>query len=414
MKVVIKERIVKKQDRVSILFEDLTYNSNYCILEFGKDDDELKEIAIKRGISLPSKDLAIFKGRYGFVDQENRNGCTLPKKEVKKALRTLTGKAIDKDHLRKNTIGFWLDSMLDGEEIISYGAFWKSNFPEDYGEILTRMKEGKLKISFEAWGDRLLRDDGSYDLTNIEFAGGALLFETEPAFPDAEVIELSNKDKVLEFAKVLEDGLIIDKEIVKKESPPAKEPVVIEKEGKINKETLGGIEVDELLKKYSKTSIDELIKFIDDQMASVAIKTQELAAKDEELTSLKKSSEDAKIEIENAKIELEKVQVEAKAVKEQLDARLTAEKEAFVKTRKEELGEEYARDMTDEDICNDLKFENAKLKKELALAKTQQEKGSGKTGMEAGAQIKEKNAPVYQTQANIQAKAFEQLDKNQE
>lgn len=181
------------EERVPILFEELSLKSSYRFLEEGKDDDELKEIAAKRGLTIPSKDLAIFKGRYAYVDKANKNGCTLPKKEVKKGLKTLVGKAIDKDHLRKNTIGYWLDSYIEDDEIISYGAFWKANFPEDLDDIKNRMNDGKMCISFEAWGDRHLHEDGkTYDLKNIEFAGGALLFDTNPAFEGAEILEFSS------------------------------------------------------------------------------------------------------------------------------------------------------------------------------------------------------------------------------
>ena len=183
-----------QKERVSLFFEDLTYNTSYEFLEVGKNDDELADIADKRGIVLPSKDLAVFKGRYALVDVENKNKCTLPTEEVKKALKTLNGKALDKDHFRKTAIGHWLQGELNEDEIISYGAMWKSNFPEDYKEIKKRMSEGKVKISFEAWGIRDLKEDGGYDLTDIHFAGGAFLFDTLPAFDEAEVME---------FAKVM-------------------------------------------------------------------------------------------------------------------------------------------------------------------------------------------------------------------
>ena len=463
-----------KQDKVALLFEDLSINSSYQFLEEGKDSEILREIAAKRGISLPSKDIAIFKGKYAFVDEQNRNKCTLPRKEVKKALKTIVGKAIDKDHLRKQTIGFWVDSELDEDTIYSYGAFWKSNFPDDYEEIKKRMAEGKLKISFEAWGDRTFKEDGSYDLTNIEFAGGALLFDTEPAFPNAEVVEMAS-NRVLEFAKVLEGGLKIEEYIeearldffgdsnqiarvvFESECPTCSAHVmldiekidfvnskithkcmncnsvcetdltptmVLKKKGKLPKPESpmsddgkisladkgttkvepkneeGGNVVDELLKKYSKSSVEELTKFIDElQIAQTA--------KDQEIATLKKSLEDSTLMVENAKIEIEKFQVEAKAVKEQLDARLIAEKAAAVKARKDELGEEFAKDLSDEDIMHDLKFENAKLKKELALAKQEKPKDKVESaGLEAGAKEVKKDTPAFEKQKSIQEKAW--------
>lgn len=535
------------ENRIKLLLEDLTFNSEYEFLEEGKNDDELAEIAGKRGIKLPSKDLSIFKCRYAMVDKENKNKCTLPRKEVKKALKTLIGKAIDKDHLRQNTVGYWLESDLIDNELIAYGAFWKSNFPQDYDEIKKRMSEGKLKVSFEAWGDREFKPDKSYDLTNIEFAGGALLFDTQPAFPEAEVIEFSKyKNKVLEFAKVIEetiipeeeegkiditenyirirqknpskfeedsfrtiviskskgikavigrlkgkttttvqsylfdkdkfteseakkwveehkgsevveemeeakfyfmpsDCMIIDKFLWDTECPSCKskgmyhvssidfdnsltkascskceakytinlEPeVTLNKKGKKikdmikgteinsaiqNDNTKGGIEVDELLKKYNKASVEELTKFLDETLAS-------LTAKDTEIVSLKKEMEDSKLKVENAKIEIETIKVEAKAVKDELDKRINAEKAVFLKTRRDELGE-CAKDLSDEDITNDLKFENAKLKKELEQVKNGKIKPIT-AGLEAGAEVKEKDTTIFKKQENIQKQAF--------
>ena len=100
------------KNRVALLFEDLSFHTDYEFLEFGKDDEEIKKIADKRGLVTPSRDLAFFKGKYAFTDKSNLNGCTLPTSEVEKALDTLVGKPVDKDHLRHNTLGYWLDSKL--------------------------------------------------------------------------------------------------------------------------------------------------------------------------------------------------------------------------------------------------------------------------------------------------------------
>jgi hypothetical protein len=472
-------------DRNKYFLEDLTFNSTYELMEFSKDNDELKEIAIKRGIQLPSKDIAIFKCTYAMIDEENRNGCTLPKKEVKKALKTLVGKAVDKDHLRKSTIGYWLDAQLDEGNIIAYGAFWKSNFSEDYEEIKKRMLDGSMKISFEAWGDRKITEGKSYELHNIEFAGGALLFDTIPAFPDAEVLEFSTKKgQILEFAKLIEnakseekimkeeemeesklnfyydqefigrimmetecstckakgfnDILSVDFEnskvktkcyqcneialydlkpssvIIKKGKKPetAKKDINITdsnaKESEVKKE--GGNIVDELIKKYNKASVDELAKFIDETLASLSAKETENATLKSEKEALTKTVEESKLIIENAKLETEKIKTEFANVKEELDKRISAEKAAFVKARRDEIGEEFAKELSDEDIQNDLKFENAKLKKELSAAK--QEKGSIASGMEAGSKIKtETHSESFKKQESIRDQAFGKIDE---
>jgi len=180
-------------DKVKIFFEDWTYNSVIKFLEMGKDDSDIKKISQNVKVNLPSPDLAPFKCVYAFVDQFNKNKCRLPREEVEKALNSIVGKAIDVDHFRKKTVGFWAAAEVVENKIISYGLFWRSNFKEEYGAFKKKMEEGEIKISFEAYGNRVYHDDGSYDLTDIEFAGGALLVKEEPAFPGT---------KVLEFAKV--------------------------------------------------------------------------------------------------------------------------------------------------------------------------------------------------------------------
>lgn len=184
---------------------DLSYESKYIFLEEGKDADELATVAGKRGIKLPAHDLAPFKCIYAFIDRQNLNGCTLPKAEVEKALETLVGKAIDFDHLRKNVVGHWIDAKLEDDKIVAYGVFFKGNFEDDYVMIKDLMEKGILAISFEAYGNKVMKENGGYDLVNIEFSGGALLIKTSPAFPGSEVQELASKqkEKVLEFAKVM-------------------------------------------------------------------------------------------------------------------------------------------------------------------------------------------------------------------
>jgi hypothetical protein len=565
--------------RVPIFFEDMSINSSYELLEEGKNDSELQKIATKRGLKIPCKDLAVFKCSYAMVDEENKNKCTLPRKEVKKALDSLTGKAVDKDHLRKSVFGTWLDAELEGDTIIAYGSFWKSNFPDEYEEIKKRIKEGKLKISFEAWGNRIFKENGGYDLTDVEFAGGALLFDTEPAFPDAEVLEFSQyQGKTLEFAKITEEkeniggmeenreikeeakyDFYYDKEtlgrilqetecpsckmkgwhdvqsidfvdskittrcpacqginiydlnpsasIVKKGKKPEKASfedyedteekiemsyayqlegsdfidedgnkiegakklsyaerigltddnfaaiVIVEskkdkKQKKIRtlpihdecnvknslsrlskaEETLkklgvsvdlvkanilkkakelkmtellnrhkeGGTEVNELLVKHNKASVEELGKFIDETLASVT-------AKDVELASVKQELADSKIKIENSNLELERIKVEMAAIKTDLDVRITAEKASLIKARRDELDEDLNKAMTDEDILNELKFENAKLKKLLKNAKIEV---PVKASLEAGKQVTLKDNSVFSSQKSVQELAF--------
>jgi hypothetical protein len=187
---------------VESLLKEMTYGAEYRFLECGKDDEELQKIAGKRGIKLPAIDLSIFKCKFAFTNRTNLNGCSLPEDEVKKSLDTLAGKAIDFDHLRERIVGHWLDATLEGDTMYAYGAFFKGNLADDFETIKDLMDKKNLAISFEAYGNREFRKDGTYDLKDIEFAGGALLITTKPAFPGAGVIEMANT-KVLEFAKAM-------------------------------------------------------------------------------------------------------------------------------------------------------------------------------------------------------------------
>ena len=434
-------------NKIEILLQDMTYNTQYEFLEYAANKDELDNIAKKRGIRLPSKDLAIFKSRYAFVNRQNKNGCTLPKEEVEKALDTLVGKAVDFDHLRKRVVGHWIDATLKGDEILAYGAFFKSNFDEDYEVIKELMKKGNLAISFEAWGNREMKDEG-YNLTDIEFAGGALLLKEEPAFPGSQMLDMA-RTKVLEFAKVMipprnfihtgeikmidfenftgaEEELenqIIDfegeteesKKLTYKERKDISDDmfaVVVTVKNKITgeprkiimfpihdpahvrnalarlpqaTETLNklGVSPESVKKKILKRArelnmtsllerykgemeeivMEEKIKALETEIASLKATLEEkdkvIVSKDEEITksnqvieTLKKESEAAKVKIEEIQKDVEKKIQEAKA-------------EAIKLTqRRNELGD-FVKDIKDEDLLDDAKYENLKLKKTL-------------------------------------------------
>ena len=187
---------------IETFLKDLTYGSHFRILDEGKDKDKLAEIAAKRGIVLPANDLAVFECVYAFVDKENKNKCTLPKEEVKASLSTLVGKSVDLDHFRKNVVGYWIDAKLVNDTIYAYGIIFKGSFKEDYDIVKELFDKGNLAVSFEAWGNRIMKDEESYNLTDIEFAGGALLIKSQPAFAGAGVLEMA-KERVLEFASVM-------------------------------------------------------------------------------------------------------------------------------------------------------------------------------------------------------------------
>lgn len=182
--------------------EDISFNTKYKFLEEGKDKNELEEVAKKCRLKLPCQDLSIFKGTYAYVDRQNLNGCTLVKAEVEKALDSLVGKAVDFDHFRKRVVGHWVDAKLEGDTLIAYGVFFKGNFYDDYEDVKQLMEKDTLGISFEAWGTKEMKTANTYNLNEIEFAGGALLMKESPAFPGAGVLEMA-KERVLEFASVM-------------------------------------------------------------------------------------------------------------------------------------------------------------------------------------------------------------------
>ena len=208
------DKMIEKND-LENLCKQMTFETEYSFLEAGKDDDELKKVAEAAGIAYPSPDLAFFKGKFAFANRTNLNGCSLPKAEVKKSLPTLFGKAIDFDHIRTRIVGYWLNPELIGETIYAYGVFFKSNLADDYDLIKKLIANKNLCISFEAYGQREFNKDGTYNLKDICWAGGALLINTKPAFPGADVLELSNK-RVLEFASVMTEpeNYIVEKSAI--------------------------------------------------------------------------------------------------------------------------------------------------------------------------------------------------------
>lgn len=413
-----------KKYRINDFLKDLSLNTEYCILEEAANKDELAQVAKKHGIKVPARDISIFKGIYAFVDRQNLNGCTLPKEEVEKALDTIAGKAVDFDHFRKRMVGHWLEGHLEGDKIISYGVFNKGNFPEDYETVSELMNKGNLKISMEAWGNRVFNEDGkTYDFTDIEFSGGALLITTNPAFPGAEVLELSKvltapktyirdeklEKKVEEFARMY----TFDMDTIMRLMFEAKCPccgsasclnvnsidfagsrvdaqcsecgkkcaVHLEPKSEEAREIKEIVAVDEVKKDKSNSpsngdnkttevvNMDE-IKKLQEEVANLTSKVTELESKvasgETEKATLTKSLEEANSKLTEINAKLEKAEAEkTEAVK------LAKEQATKVAERKAELGPEFSKDMSEEEILDDVKFENAKLKKEVASLKAE-------------------------------------------
>ena len=182
---------------------DFSLNTKYEFLDAKKNKTEIDEIATKYNLFLPCKDLSIFKGVYCTIGEANKNGAILSMEETKKALKTIRGKLIDKDHLRKNVVGYILDGEVKDDKIVCYGVIFKNAFAEDYDVFQESMSDGFLGLSYELWAEKEFNEDGTYNLKNVEFSGLAILPKIEPACPEAQILEMSKRTRVLEFASKL-------------------------------------------------------------------------------------------------------------------------------------------------------------------------------------------------------------------
>lgn len=449
--------------------KDFTYKSKYEVLEEAADES-LQAILDRKGITYPCHDLAAFKCRFAFTDVENANGCTLPDSEITEdVLKTLSGKAIDFDHIQEKTVGYWLEAEKANNEIYAYGMFFKSHLKDDYAEIKELMNEGNLKISMEAWGTREFKAEGGYNLNNVEFAGGALLINTKPAFGDkTEVLELAKSNRVLELAKTMKepDSFILNKEqaskrkdkassiydlefirsLIAETKPPTKEDSnwdfeilgidfennkakvkyymsgtevevnfmpksKILKKGKVVAKTIKKLEVmrmEELVALLKESASEEQVKVFDQILAKYEELNTELASKAKDLEE--KSSELASSQevVEELKKESEEAKAKIEAMEADISEKVAKAKEEATKIAeiKAELGE-FAKDMLDEDLLNEDKVEIAKLRKELAKKESVKEEAS----MEAGSNVKEKEEASKQdtdfdVRSRVQALAY--------
>lgn len=406
----------KNREEYNQFLKTLTYGTEYRILEAGKDDEELQEVAKSHKLKLPARDISIFKGIFAFVDEQNKNGCTLPKEEVAKALNTIGGKAVDFDHYRKRVVGHWLEGKLVGDKIISYGIFNKGNFPEDFATITDLMNNGNLKISMEAWGNRVFTNEAKteYILEDIEFSGGALLIDTKPAFAGAEVLELAKvmtapekfvKDeedkKQMEISRMYTfdmdtilrllwetvcpgcgemystvDAIDFKHNMVKSHCEGCDTDYVISltpktyeipreearKIVKIEKDASAKSEVIQS-KTEEVNNMDELKKQLEEAMAKITTLTSEVETVKTEGATLKKSLEEANAKVAELTAKLEKAETEKSEAVE-----LAKKNATLIANRRSELGE-YAKDISDEDLLDDRNYKIAKLEKENASLK---------------------------------------------
>lgn len=414
------------QEQVESFLKDLSYKTRYTFLEVGKDDKELQEIAERRGIVLPSPDLSIFKARYALIDKANKNDCILEKSDVEESLDTLIGKRVDIDHLTRKVVGYWIDAKIDGNEIVGYGAIFKSSFEEEMADVKKLMSDGQAGISFEAWGEREFHNDQTYSLKKIHFAGGGLLLTTEPAEPTAQILELAKvmtppdrffhvgtDDKKVETAKEekseIRAGLMqhinsleiarwylwdietVARLISEAKKPGTDEPLnaydvcsidfennkavckaMVQSKGKEPYECKYEIELSPRAKmlETSKSArsilgVKEVETKTENSQEQKPVEAKKEDVKVEAVQSCTKCSE-VQTKLDEATKQVETQKTELASLQEKVAQFEKAETDSKVASRRTELGEEIAKDMKDEDILNDSEFEKAKLKKEIA------------------------------------------------
>jgi len=176
---------------------DFEQSSTTELLEEGKEQQEIFQIAEARGIKLKDRIcLAGFKTVYTFANKANLNKARLPKKELLKALPTLVGTPVDIDHQRNYVVGHYIDYryIVKDESVVVYGVFYKANFEDEWENAQKLFKAGKLTTSYEIYSPKNKRKvlkDGTFELHSMEIGGGALLFKSKPAFADAKVLEIA-------------------------------------------------------------------------------------------------------------------------------------------------------------------------------------------------------------------------------
>ena len=192
--------------QIKNFLNDWKTNAETIILEKAKEKNELLEIAKKRGIiAKNSPDLGIIKSIYAFADKANENGAILPEDEVVKALPTIIGKPMNKNHWREEIRGVYIDYKYFPKEkkIVTYSTFFKNIYPEDWEEAQKLFKQKRLAMSFEIWSDKKKKKyitPTTYELHDIVLAGGGLLFDSKnhpipPAFPEAKALAIAKKMK---------------------------------------------------------------------------------------------------------------------------------------------------------------------------------------------------------------------------
>ena len=239
---------------IKSFLSNMAQTSEVAFLEESAEKNELVKVAHKRGI-IPeySKDLAVFKTVFTFLDEPNQDGAMVTSAKFLPLLPQIVGKPINRNHNRREIRGVFIDYKHDPEyvtskgekknAVIAYGLFFKSNFPEEYEEAKNLQKAGKLNQSWEIWAPKNKRKYHSkdvYELDGMEIAGGGLLFnygrthlKETPAYKDSDVLELSSLHVTADFLQcaskyVANDDIVDSLEVSAVVEEPKKEEPTVE------------------------------------------------------------------------------------------------------------------------------------------------------------------------------------------
>lgn len=168
-----------------------------------KETDQIKEVAEKLGIVLPSTHTALFQSVYAPIDEANLNGIRLAKKAVDESLPELIGSQVNLEHMGYGWIvGIILSTWInDNNEIEIVYTFAKNIYKDEYVLALEAMSDDKLAVSFEILAEVSGQEklsDGTILIHDIDWQGVGMLIQNPPAYPDA---------KTYEFATAIKDRL---------------------------------------------------------------------------------------------------------------------------------------------------------------------------------------------------------------
>jgi len=433
------------------------------------DTQSLYDIAISRGIQMPHPALGVFSSILCEIEKPNTNRVRLGNKATIETLNTIIGTQINFNHVRKGAIcGYVIDAVLnDKEEMEITCVFFKEIYETEWKYAQSLFSKGKLTMSFEISADVESQDklsDGTRRVNEYYFTGAGLLMGKKPACKNARVMEMAEefhakreelifaeeenkKEKILkslirvvEYAKENSNGgkskMKTDNKDINSDKITPLVPVeanvvpveanvvpveanvvpveanVVPVESEVSNETVrehvqvvqqktvstpdasttetvsqvvtqttypsGNVETHILTQDTVETWIWEAVEAIKAEYESKITTLQaSLEQKEEEIKNVKIIAEKViKNKIELNENEFAKDMSDEDLANDEKVAEIKAKKERADKlaTIKEELKEnEFAKDFSDEDYFNETRVENAKLKKDNAELKKSKE-----------------------------------------